>query len=135
MNTGSESKQERLGEIAERMEELIAEERKLSNEAVGIVSWLRRRNELKTGVRPILGTFTLGPVEIIIRSQNWQRTIRFEGHRMDKMVGWTTDMLKSLRYGYEPDVDAHDVNIISRASYDALLDEMARERADEADAG
>jgi len=116
MSKIEEAKRERLEEIALRMEHLIGEERALSNEAVEIEHSLRQQREAASGVRQIRATMTLGPTEIIVRSQNWQRTIRFEGHRMDKMVGWITNMLADLKYRFEVDADPCDVKILSTAS-------------------
>lgn len=120
MSKIEEAKRRRLEEIALRMEQLIAEERALGNEAVEIEHALRQQREGATGGRQIRVTMTLGPSEIIVRSQNWQRTIRFEGHRMDKMVGWITDMLASLKYGYVVDADPCDVKILSTASFQKM---------------
>ena len=121
MSRNEEAKRERLEEIALRMEQLIEEERALSNEAVEIETSIRRQHEAESGVRPIYATLTLGPAEIVVRSQNRQRTIRFEGHRMDKMVGWITDLLKHLKYGYQVDSDAVDVPILGATSLAAAL--------------
>ena len=111
------------------MEQLIAEERALSNEAVEIETSVRQQRKVESGVRPIYATLTLGPAEIVVRSQNWQRTIRFEGRRMDKMVGWITDLLMNLKYQYDVDADKYDVKILSTASRDARLKKTAHEDA------